>query len=114
MSGKSRKPRSGNTFGKNWGTAFDSPKFGGSGTPSTPRRESGGRGRREEAPYVEVGGGNDCEDCEGTGTCSKCENGQYKLRDGSYRACRACRWNPSKCYPCRGTGKERPTRYRRD
>jgi len=115
MSGKGKKPRSGDTFGKNWGTAFDSPKFGGSGTPSTPRRQSGSSRRREEAPYVAVGGGNICEDCKGEKKCRHCDGTTlYTLRDGSKRACRACRSTPGNCYPCRGTGVERPTRHRRD
>lgn len=73
------------------------------------------RSRTQEAPYVEVGGGETCEACKGTGECQRCEGTSwYKLRNGHSVRCRACEADRGKCRPCRGTGKDRPTRYRRD
>ena len=79
--------------------------------------------RRGEAPYTEVGGGNPCEACDGTGVCNRCDGTSwYKLRNGTSVRCKACEprgpraseADRGKCWPCHGSGKERPTRHRRD
>lgn len=81
--------------------------------PSAPRQRSSRQ--RPEAPYYEVGGGEPCEACNGTGECKRCNGTSwFTLRNGDSVRCRSCEVDRGKCKPCRGTGKNRPTRYRRD
>jgi DnaJ-class molecular chaperone len=90
--------------------------------PDTPRRNQRSE-RRSEAPYVERGGGNPCEACEGTGVCRRCEGTSwFTLRNGTKVRCKACEprgpraseADRGKCWPCHGRGTERPTLHRRD
>lgn len=72
--------------------------------------------------YVDVGGGNSCGDCNGTGVCNECDGTSWKIRpDGVRVRCKKCEprgpkaspGDRGKCWPCHGRGTERPTRYRR-
>lgn len=73
------------------------------------------RAARQAQPTEEVGGGDPCEDCHGSTDCNACEGvGSKTLDDGTLVRCQKCLWRIGKCYACRGTGKERPTHYRRD
>lgn len=91
--------------------------------PSYSTGSGSGSRRREEAPYREVGGGNPCEACKGTGVCQRCEGTSwFTLRSGTKVRCKACEprgpkaseSDRGKCWPCHGRGTERPTRHRRD
>lgn len=97
MGGKRRKI---GELGKvDWGTAFDSPEFGGSGR-SMRRRSSGGEPprSRSERPSRPP-----CDDCNGSGSCSHCRGGFYPRQNGSNAPCGKCRGD-LKCHACRGRG----------
>jgi hypothetical protein len=81
LGGKGKKPKKKFCYYNDYGTVFP-------GTGNNSRRKSSSSGRRE-ADYIEVGGGNDCEDCEGTGRCRHCKGTTlYLLNDGSpYLSC---------------------------
>lgn len=102
MGGKGKKRR--DTFGTDWGTAFDSPEFGGSGTSvrkgGTPggSSRSGGRGRSQKVGPLDHTW---CADCKGTGDCVHCDGGYYPRRDGSKAPCGKCRGG-LKCHACHG------------
>ena len=98
MVGK-RRPRIGQLGKTDWGTAFDSPKFGGSGRSASSGRD---RSRSQRSGREHKW----CEDCsdgnDATGKCVHCKNGRFPLPNGRTTGCRKCNGD-GKCHACRGS-----------